>query len=880
MQRDYVMRGRRVSIEELDGIVAVMPRVRGKATAEVAPEFGQMAETPTDLGEAEWQGFLTAGWVFVRPSAEVSRAVAARAPIQGAEAAQRVFRHPSGRIFLGTDRLSVRLRADLTESQALSILGAEGLEVVNRLKFATNLFEVRVPPGRDFLQASVELSGRAEFEYAEPQFIEHIPGRFTPTDPDYGQQWHLNNTGQSGGTAGADISAERAWDITRGAGVRLAVIDNGFDVNHPDLAAAVAATSSFFRMDAIGNTAFTQGLVNYPVAAHGTFCAGMAIARANNAEGGCGVANQADFIAVACLGDQVGTQATLARAIAYAVDPAQEVAGANPADGADVISCSLGPNGANWDMTQTLQDAIDFAVASGRGGLGTPIFWAVTNGNFQIQLDEVCSYVNTIHVARSTRNDLEDNAGFGPELDFLATGVNVYNTDAGGGYRNWTGCSFAAPVAAGVGALVLAVRPDLTWQQVRQIMRDTCDQIGGVVYDATGHNDDYGWGRVNAERAVFRLLVAANRTSLASWTDAPYQHVAYVGEFTHVHELYYEIGTGPWKHSDLSDLAGAPPAAPAGLTSWVDPNGAYQHVAYVAPNGRVHELFYEIGVGPWKHSNQISTAPAAPDAAADTALTSWTDGAYQHVAYVGVTADSHVHELFYEIGVGPWKHADLQNVTVPTPPRANSHALTSWVDRNGAYQHVAYLSPDKHVHELFYEIGVGPWKHADLVAAAAGSPSALSDRALTSWTEGAYQHVSYVGDDSHVHELFFEIGVGPWKHADLVAAAAGAPNAAANSALTSWTVGAYQHVAYLSADSHVHELFYEIGVGPWKHADLVALAGAPNAAADSALTSWADPNGAYQHVAYVGDDRHVHELFFEIGVGPWKHADLTALAAP
>jgi hypothetical protein len=310
--------------------------------------------------------------------------------------------------------------------------------------------------------------------------------------------------------------------MTRGAGVRLAVVDNGFDVDHPDLAAAVVAQSGFFQMDGGGNVNFTQGLVGYPDGNHGTFCAGMPIARANNTQGGCGVANQAEFLAVACLVDQTGTQATLARAIAYAADPTQEVAGADPNDGAEVISCSLGPNGADWDMTQTLQDAIDFAVTNGRGGLGTPIFWAVSNGNFQIQFDEVCAYGNTIAVGRSTRNDLEDNSAFGPELDFLATGVDVRSTQSGGGYGNGTGTSYAAPVAAGVGALVLAVNPDLTWQQVRQAIRDTCDKIGGVVYDANGRNDDYGFGRVNAARAVCEAgYVVTLQAPSVTFNDVP-----------------------------------------------------------------------------------------------------------------------------------------------------------------------------------------------------------------------------------------------------------------------------------------------------------------------------------------------------------------------
>lgn len=536
MRREYMMRGRRVAIEELEGILAVMPRDRSMAREDVSRAFGESARIEQ---EEERLAFEKGGWTFVRASAELTRAVESRSAVQGAEAIQRVFLHPSGRLLLGTDRLSVRLRADMTEQQARAALEAIGLDVIGRLKFAPNLYEVRTRSGRDFLQISLDLSGNPDFVYAEPQFIEHIPQRFVPTDPSYGQQWHLNNTGQNGGTAGADISAEEAWDMTRGAGIRLAVIDNGFDAAHADLAGAVAATAGFFQMDGMGNTVFTQGVVGFPdpdaaipnsagpgIRGHGTFCAGMALARANNGQGGCGVANQADFVAVACLGDQTGTQATLARAVAYAADPSQEVVGANPADGADVISCSLGPNGADWEMTQVLQNAIDFAVANGRGGLGTPIFWAVTNGNFQIQFDEVCAYANTIAVGRSTRNDLEDNCGFGPELDFLATGVDVFSTASGGWggpvYGTGTGTSYAAPTAAGVAALVLGVNQNLTWQQVRQIIRDTCDKVGGNVYDANGHNDDYGFGRVNAARAVCNAgRVVELLTPAVTFNDVP-----------------------------------------------------------------------------------------------------------------------------------------------------------------------------------------------------------------------------------------------------------------------------------------------------------------------------------------------------------------------
>jgi thermitase len=331
--------------------------------------------------------------------------------------------------------------------------------------------------------------------------------RCLPNDPDSGKRWHLKNTGQTGnlgyaGTPGADIAAEAAWDITRGAGIRVAIVDSGFDVHHPDFAAAIGGTSGFFREDSSEGAAFVQGISTFPAPAdsHGTFCAGLAHS----------VANQADLIAIACFRDHEGTQATMARAIAYAADPTQEVAGANPADGADVISCSLGPNQRNgyWLMTSTLRDAIDFAVNKGRGGRGTPVFWAVNDYPVAIAADEVLSYPATIAVGKSNRLDQLDPSAFGPGLDFLAPGSDIHSTFKGAAYAESSGTSFAAPIAAGVAALVLAVCPRLSWQDVRKILRDTCDKIGGpgVVYDSTGHNDHYGFGRVNAGRAVRRAL--------------------------------------------------------------------------------------------------------------------------------------------------------------------------------------------------------------------------------------------------------------------------------------------------------------------------------------------------------------------------------------
>jgi hypothetical protein len=414
-----------------------------------------------------------------------------------------VFQLEDGHVLIGTQTLTVQFNEDLSPEEARARLDAKGLKVVRELRFAPNQFEAEIPADANLLDVANALQEEDDTVFAEPTFIEYIGQRLVPSDPTYGQQWHLNNTGAAGGSAGADISAEEAWDFTRGANTRIAVIDNGFDVTHGDLSPGIVGESGFF--DAAGN--FQQTLTNYPDVDHGTFCAGMATARQNNGLDGCGSAPEAELMLVATRGDQVGTQATLARAVAYAANPSTEVNGADPATGADVIVSSLGPNGANWALTAVLQNAILFATRQGRKGRGTPIFWASSNGNnVDVALDQVVSHPNVIAVGRSRRNDTEDNSARGEELDFLAPGVNVVSTASGGGTRTATGTSYAAPLSAGIGALVLSINPDLYADEIRQIMRSTCDKIGGATYDRTGHNLDYGYGRVNAFRAVIQAM--------------------------------------------------------------------------------------------------------------------------------------------------------------------------------------------------------------------------------------------------------------------------------------------------------------------------------------------------------------------------------------
>lgn len=458
-----------------------------------------------------WLG--RAGWEFARPHPELIAAARAEQPWEGLHLILPVFRSEQG-LLIGSNRLVVRIREGVPLKEATRLLLKHGAVPERQLGFAPRLFEVKVAPVKPFLEVNEQLNEDKDlWEFSEPVMIQPLPPRWRPTGPDYQRQWQWNNDGSNGGVAGMDLRCEAAWDRARGRGVRIAVIDNGMDVNHRALKKAYTRGGYFLGTET-GSGTFTPhrlGQIGFPDGPHGTFCAGMALGRASNKSGCCGAAPEANLIAVACLPDQVGSQLTLARAIAYAADPSLEDASASPDDGAHVISCSLGPNSPDWIMESVLALALEFAATRGRGGRGTPSFWAVSNGNGPIAGDEVCSSPHVLAVGRANRMGLPGGSAYGSELSFLAPGVDVYSTTSGGGYGFNTGASFAAPAAAGVAALLLQLQPGWTNRQLRDHLCRACTKIGPESFtpaapDPQGRNDNCGFGLLNAAAAVQSAL--------------------------------------------------------------------------------------------------------------------------------------------------------------------------------------------------------------------------------------------------------------------------------------------------------------------------------------------------------------------------------------
>lgn len=337
----------------------------------------------------------------------------------------------------------------------------------------------------------------------------------TPNDQFFSDQWALKNTGQSGGTSGADIKGCQAWSLSSGRDViRVAVIDEGVDLNHPDL-----INNLVLGFDATG-----QGSNGAPQAndAHGTACSGVIAAKGNNNLGVIGIAHNCRIVPVRiAYGCGINCWTTNDTWIANGINWAW-----NPNFGnADVLSNSWGGGSPSSQITS----AIVNAVTNGRGGLGCPVLFASGNSSTS-SVSYPASIPEVIAVGATTRNDTRATfSQYGSDIDMVAPGKEIATLDISGtaGYStigsqvNVTtynddyvskidGTSFACPYAAGTMALILSINRCLTQTEARQILELSCDKVGGlgicyvpVAGKPNGTwNNEMGYGRINALKAV------------------------------------------------------------------------------------------------------------------------------------------------------------------------------------------------------------------------------------------------------------------------------------------------------------------------------------------------------------------------------------------
>ncbi|WP_280497643.1 S8 family peptidase [Nocardia asiatica] len=481
-----------------------------------------------------------------------SRSVEERKPVLEAAAEVRFAGHvlvdpATGEPVLYTENVFVKFVDSVDSEHCRAVLDGAGLTVKQTVSYATNAYFTAAPEGtgQQVFDIAESLLGRADVEYCHPELIRRRARKAI-----FPQQWHLRKTTIGGVTVDAHAAVEAAHAITRGAGVTIAVIDDGVDIDHLEFAGAgkivaprdVTAKTS----DPRPKDTFGTGPDNGDN--HGTACAGVACA--NGAAGASGVAPEAALMPIRLVSG-LGSQAE-ADAFQWAAD-----------HGADVISCSWGPADGRWfqpndpahdrvvALPASTRLAIEYAVTTGRGGKGCVVLFAAGNGNESVDNDGYASFAKVIAVAacndtgkRSVYSDFgkavwcafpSSDFGHRPfgHPDALTPGIWTvdrrgaagYNPgtaasgDGAGDYTNdFGGTSSACPGAAGVVALMLSVRPDLGSDAVKELLKGACDKIDpeGGGYGADGHSDKYGYGRLNALAAVRAARPAAEDASAAA----------------------------------------------------------------------------------------------------------------------------------------------------------------------------------------------------------------------------------------------------------------------------------------------------------------------------------------------------------------------------
>lgn len=441
-----------------------------------------------------------------------------------------------------TGNLYLEFQPGVDDQRQLAILNELALNI--REIVGPGAFRVHVTPASpNPIKCAVALQSLEEIAVAEPEFAAPpMTWNFAPpTGRFIASQWHLENTGgpipavdvpnalydASYFKRGADAKVVEAWRFLGSLGnpnLCIAVIDTGFATDHPQLrgngqklrnplnaAARSTDVSPFVRM--------SNG--SFGVMSHGTSCAAVA-AGALDGQGILGAAPTAKLMLIKL---DVLTDEAIRNAFEHAM-----------LNGADIISCSLGyPTPV--PLSTFVSNYLARVAREGRGGRGIPMFFAAGNANPASnnqprEVSDFAAHPDGICVTASNSLDQRSSYSFFGRQAYICApsngdggvGITTATCDLGRdgrsvvlGYTSgFGGTSSAAPLAAGVCALMLTANPDLTVPQIKDILRRSADKIGPAnAYDASGHSIYYGFGRINALRAV-QMAAALRQGSTAT----------------------------------------------------------------------------------------------------------------------------------------------------------------------------------------------------------------------------------------------------------------------------------------------------------------------------------------------------------------------------
>jgi subtilisin family serine protease len=429
------------------------------------------------------------------------------------------FAEGSKKPLVPTGEVFIIFQPEVDESEQMLVLDEYKLALVER-RSADQVTAKVTKDSPNPIKVAQALQQISMVKFAEPD-LDMLLEEYDltlPNDTFLAEEWHLKNdgfipSGKYTTKKGADAKIVDAWQRLNSLGstdVVIAIIDNGIDISHPDLKPKVYRPWDLWTQ----SDRLTDG---DPGFTHGTPCASLAVAVANG-QGMVGVAPNAKFMPVS------GTS--------FSVAATEQMFSYCSKNGADVISCSWGTTDKLYSLNSLKEEAIAKAAREGRGGKGCVICFAAGNEgvdyvNFYAahpgvicvaacdSKDRYASYSNQgaeVSVCAPSNGDwplLAARAWWDPGTSvrgdgawkFWADGVNRV-----GPYKHFGGTSGATPIVAGICALMLSANPNLTAKEVKDILQKTADKIGDPSEYVNGHSRKYGYGRVNADKAVAEAI--------------------------------------------------------------------------------------------------------------------------------------------------------------------------------------------------------------------------------------------------------------------------------------------------------------------------------------------------------------------------------------
>jgi hypothetical protein len=361
------------------------------------------------------------------------------------------------------DEIVVKFRTQLTERQLLQLRKELDLTVV-RQTGKTYVFRSKK---HKTLDLKAYFMSKWNPEYVEPHYLyltnelggESDGNTIVPNDTLYSKyQWNL-----------PEIATETGWNVSKGStDVIVAVVDTGVQSDHPDLQGRLVK-----GMNIVDPSSPPEDDVG-----HGTHVAGIIAAQVNNNEGVAGLTWFTKIMPVKVL-DSTGAGSTysVAKGIIWATD-----------NGANIINMSLG----NYAEAEFLHDALKYAYEHG-------VILVAASGNDNTDRPGYPAAYPEVFAVSATDADESraDYSNYGDYIDVVAPGTSIPSTYPGSRYAALSGTSMASPHVAALASLVCAVNPDLTNEEVMELLRQTAKDLG-----PSGKDNDFGYGQIDVRSAL------------------------------------------------------------------------------------------------------------------------------------------------------------------------------------------------------------------------------------------------------------------------------------------------------------------------------------------------------------------------------------------